>query len=540
MDKNSIAISHTFFPESSLLSQFLSYQVRLSEPTGFLAALGMNRVMVTNNSVVIGGYKKVENRAEFILYIVIDGLQYAENKRMTYTSTDKPPKTSYSQKIIFYVPITVRILNASQQNIITLEIRNSRNVHEWNSNLYFSSKELDQNLDIEKRQLTELVKKYLETAFAEISTQLTKKYGFREEKDWVTFYELDSPHPKFTNYKKQTDLIERELPSYKSGMNVKDARQRMQPALDYFTQLVSTLNKGDKQQRKLLKHTLINLFQLHFYLDDYENFKKYGDLYTRLEQDGEWKDNRLTIPEKMYKSMKACGATSLYFVRYLTEAKLQVETSSNSEKEEVKVTEKTEVKSATQEIDLSRLKLRPTDRVLNGVYIDKNHQSTTGYFVLSTGDDNLLIFDGGAPNANFVYLDSEGNPRRKPIEPKKVDSFNIDTRQFVVMDYKAPGSIGGKSACIMEVLADYPSIRLYKYYPSAGGLGFDEDYAFVFVKPDQSIISFTGKDMFWKKKARNYFAPCKSILDEIDNLKITSPNKNISIRWAEMFAKRSH
>ncbi len=181
------------------------------------------------------------------------------------------------------------------------------------------------------------------------------------------------------------------------------------------------------------------------------------------------------------------------------------------------------------------MKRNPTDRVLNGVYIDKNHKPSSGYFVIATGDDDALTFAGSFANTHFIYLDEQGSQRTKPLEPKKLDSFTIDKRQFVVMDYKTPGSMGGKSPSVMEVLADYPSIKLFKYYQDIGGIEFNSDYAFVFIKPDQSTISFTGKDMFWKKKARNYFASCKPIIDEIDKLKIVSPEKSISVKWAEIY-----
>ena len=197
-----------------------------------------------------------------------------------------------------------------------------QNPTEWNSAVYANGRDLDQKINDERNHaMKPLVNIYIETALRDLSIYLTKQYGFREEKDWVTFYKLDSPHPKFTNYKKQTDLIDKEFKSYKPGMNIQDARQRIQPAMDYFADQVSKLNKNDKQQYKLLKHTLINLFQFHFYLDDYDGFKKYGYMYSRLEEDSEWEDHRLLNLEKLHKSMKACGTTSLYYVRDLTDVK---------------------------------------------------------------------------------------------------------------------------------------------------------------------------------------------------------------------------
>ncbi|MBK9109054.1 MAG: hypothetical protein IPM92_11995 [Saprospiraceae bacterium] len=536
MDKNSTPISHTCFPESSALSPLKTYQPRISEPVGFLSAQGTNRIMLINNFIDIGGYKKLEADGEFIIDILLDGIQYTENRKITNSTADKAGKitNSYSYKVVFYIPITIRILDANQNTMTTFEIRNSKNLQDWTSSRYAHSRDLDEKINDERDQsIKPLVKKYIETALRDLSIHLTKQYGFREERDWVTFYELDSPHPKYTNYKKQIDLIEKEFKSYKSGMNVQDARQRIQPAMDYFADQISKLNKSDKQQYKLLKHTLINLFQLHFYLDDYEGFKKYGDLYSKLEDDSVWEDSRLLSLDKLHKSMKACGATSLYHMRDLTDIKPYATTFPTREKGSG-VQQPNEI-SSTQEVDLSRFKRNPTDRVLNGVYIDKTHKQTTGYFVIATGDDDALIFAGSLANTHFIYLDEQGSPGTKPLEPKRVDSFIIDSRQFVVMDYKASGTMGGKSPSIMEVLANYPSIKLFKYYPYIGGIEFNSDYAFVFVKPDQSTISFTGKDMFWKKKARNYFASCKPILDEIDKLKFVSPNMNISRSWAEMY-----
>jgi len=361
MDKNSMPISHTYFPESSALSPLKTYQPRISEPVGFLSAHGMNRLILINNFVNVGGYKKLETGGEFILDIIFDGLQYVENRKITNSTKDKAGKTtiSYSYKIVFYIPITIRILDANQKTMTTFEIRNSRNLQEWNSSIYANSGDLDQKMnDARNQAMKPLVSKYIETALRDLSIHLTKQYGFREEKDWVTFYELDSPHPKYTNYKKQIDLIEKEIKSYKSGMNVQDAHQRIQPAMDYFSDLVSKLNKNDKQQYKLLKHTLINLFQLLFYLDDYDGFKKYADLFSKLEDDLEWKDSRLLSLDKLHKSMKACGATSLYYVRDLTDIKPYSTTIPAREKGSA-VQQPNEI-SSTQEVDLSRFKRNPT------------------------------------------------------------------------------------------------------------------------------------------------------------------------------------
>lgn len=533
MDSKTMSISHTYFPTSTLLTPFKTYQVRISEPAGFLAKFGLNRVTVSESRVNIQGYQKIESGGEFIVDIIIDGLQNTENKRMTNASNDKSgkTKTSYYHRVVFYVPVTVRIVDANQKTIATQEIRNSKNLQEWNSNVYSSNSELDKRLDGEKQQLNKLVTTYLENAFADISNKLTKQYGYWEDKERVTFYELDSPHPMFETYKTQIDLMEKEFQSYKPGMNVIEARQNMKPALDFFTNLVSTLNKDDKQQKKLLKHTLINLFLLYFYLDDYNNFKKYGDAFTLLEEDEAWEDSKLINADDFYKSMKACGATSLYFLRDLSAAKPSALNPVLEEKQNIP---QEEIKANTQEIDLSRLKRNPTDRVLPGSHTDKNHQKIQGYFVITTEDDDGLKF-ASSPNVNFVYMDEQGTPRTKPITPKTIDSFNIGQRQFVVIDYKATGTLGGKSASLAEVLADHPQIKLFKYYPDSGGLTEAEDYAYVFMKPDKSTISFTGKDLFWKKKAREYFAGCQPILDEIEKMKLVSPTKNTSMNWIKFY-----
>lgn len=130
MDKNSMAIIHSYFPESPALSPFRSYEARISEPAGFLSAHGMNRVMLINNYVHISGYKKLEAHGEFILDIIFDGIQYTENRKITNSTTDKAGKitNSYSYKVVFYIPITIRILDADQITMTTFEIRNSKNL----------------------------------------------------------------------------------------------------------------------------------------------------------------------------------------------------------------------------------------------------------------------------------------------------------------------------------------------------------------------------------------------------------------------------
>lgn len=182
----------------SPLSTLKTHQARISEPAGFLSAHGMNRVMLINNFVDVGGYKKLDIGGEFILDIIFDGIQYMENRNITNSTKDMAGKTtnSYSYKIVFYIPITIRILDAQQNAMTTFEIRNSRNLQEWNSSVYANSTDLDRKINDEmNKAMKSLVSIYVESALRDLSIYLTKQYGFCEEKDCVTFYELDSPHP---------------------------------------------------------------------------------------------------------------------------------------------------------------------------------------------------------------------------------------------------------------------------------------------------------------------------------------------------------
>ena len=72
----------------------------------------------------------METDGEFILDIIFDGIQYTENRKITNSTTDKAGKTtnSYSSKVVFYLPITIRILGARQNTMVTFEIRNFKNL----------------------------------------------------------------------------------------------------------------------------------------------------------------------------------------------------------------------------------------------------------------------------------------------------------------------------------------------------------------------------------------------------------------------------
>src|SRR6185436_563502 len=89
MDRNSMSIKHSLFPSSSVLSPFKTYQARISEPVGFLTYYELNRLALIHNLVNIGGYQKAESNAEFILDIILNDLQYTENKTVTNTNKDK-------------------------------------------------------------------------------------------------------------------------------------------------------------------------------------------------------------------------------------------------------------------------------------------------------------------------------------------------------------------------------------------------------------------------------------------------------------------
>lgn len=538
MDRKSMAILHSVFPSSNALTGFKSYQARISEPAGFLAGHGLNRVMLIQNMINLGGYQKVEANGEFILDVILDGIQYNENRTITNSSTDKSGKitNSYQFKISFYIPVTIRILDNSQKIISTKEIRNARHLSEWNSNAYGNRRDLDNYMEGNRKQvISSLVAKYIESAFNEISISLTKEFGFHEELEWVGFYELDSKsHPEYDNYKKNIEIMEKEFKSYKPGMNVSEARARMSPTIDYFTSLIPKLNKEEKHQYKLLKHTLINLIWLNLYLDDFEGYKKYNEKLATIEDKDYWEGKEVRETEHMYKNMIACGYKSLYAVRELSHSE-GAKVISQPKEEEKPVAQ--EAKSSIQEIDLSRLKRNPTDRVVPGVYTGIDNSEVKGYYVIGPGDDDRFIFNGSLQNTFFVYMDEKGVAKTKPIQPKKLKSFSIDKHRFVMIEYKAPVMFASKAASIMEVLFEHPEFNLYKYYPEDGDSETADDYAYVFVKSsDQKSIAFSGNDMFWKKKAKEYFATCQSILDEIEKLKYVSPNKIIALSWAGLYA----
>lgn len=523
MDRKTISVNITRFPNSPKLLDYNTYVVHFSEPGGFFLLHNLNKDQIIDKNFNINGFHKAQIKGDFTLDVILNNASISQSTSSSTSTKDKNGKThtSYFYILKYAVPVSYRLLDKSGSIIHSQVIKDGKNVKEWKSDNYDSPKDLENKMKNDFNLiLNQQIAIYLNEAFIDLTKHVNENFGFGSHYVWVPTYELDSKkHPEYGAYKTSFDTIKLVLRALKPGCDIEGIRLLSANTIKYFEELVPKLSQEDKQQYKLLEATLTNLMYLHFYLDNYAKYNEYaGKLLSLIPEADKAKDRKEEL-DQIYKKMIDYKGNSLYYIRPINETPDEYVTASN-----IKIITVTKsdtappVTTITEEIfDYNQLKRNPTDIVYEGTVTDFNGKLVKGYFVLSTTNEVALLFDGPFQNINFVRREN-GKNLKADISPGKFITLTFNGRVFKSITYKDPNDLLSKtSASALEVMVDNPKVQMYRYCNKLFNSN-EIKTSWTFYKPDlKKPVTVQTKEMFWKKRAKEIFADCPAIMKEVED-----------------------
>lgn len=534
MDKKSIPINHTTFPEFGEFYGFKTYQVGISESPGFFKAHFLS-IYDYKNRVDVQGFKKTGDKGEFKIDIIVSPNTTLANETKTESYKSKDGKTNYNYYHVFnfYIPIVVRLLDPSGKELKSIPITGERDIKNWSSDKYSTSSEMNKHVNNKWDNIRNgLIKEYLDAAFVKINTSLTDKIGLGETKDWIVFYKLDSKnHPEFVEYDKNIKLVEACLKTMKRGKSLDSIKPLLTPTVQYFKKVADGQKLDDKHQFELKKYTVINLIQLNFFLNEFGAYKQHLKELESMDAKGYWDAARLDGNDLYLKRMNAIGATDIYMIRDLSNVEVVI----NNEQSEK--TESNRKDSINRDgFDIEKLKKNPTDRVVSGKLTTAEDKELDGYFVIGTNSNDDLRFEGIYANVRFAYFE-KGEPYKQSLTPKKVKSMNFENLSFVVKDFKE-SALGAKTeATFMLPLEENSQISLYRVFTEVSSSEDIGKTNLMIVKPGlEKTINISTSDLIWKKKLKPVFESCPKIMQELDKKSsLIFPGENQIKEWVISF-----
>jgi len=115
----------------------------------------------------------------------------------------------------------------------------------------------------------QLTRESIETAIADLNSNLTYNYGFVEVKATDILWILSSKnHPEYEAHRRAYVAFKQALGHLASDGPLEEVRNEMKPVIEYFTSVKKKYNSGDKNDRKMIYASCYNLSKIYYYLDD--------------------------------------------------------------------------------------------------------------------------------------------------------------------------------------------------------------------------------------------------------------------------------
>jgi hypothetical protein len=520
IDKITIPIRYTQFPNSSSLFQYKTYISRISEPLGLLETYGIQKGYLINKFLVFDGYQRVNTNYDFQVDVVLGDILIIENRLLTQTKKRSDGRISNTYQYIykFNIPVALRILDKRGIIIYQNEVRKMNHIQEWNSDVYNAISDVDKFVKNRWKEIVNLqVTNFINSAIADIQAIFNKEFGLSETKDFFTFYKLDSEkHPEYNEFKIAFDKIKTAFERCHQGMNVAQLKAQVAPCIAYWKSLEAKLVKEDKQQFKLKKACIQNLMFTCFFSNDFESYGIYGNHLEALEPKSWSNDPRKRELQSVLDRMQSIQIGSLYYKRELPSNEYYTSQAVTNQSAKYEVIDSSTILKSD---DISKIKKSPTDQVIKGNLLSVDDKSFEGYFLITTPNLEKLVFNGPVRNTYFMYAENN-NYLTKDLNAKSIKTFMIDQRRFVSILHKSNEVLSKLQPEIAEVLYENENYNLYQYYPSNGDLQTSTMYEYFIVNNKTNEEAVLGKvEYFWKRRLKNFFELCQKSSEVIEKIK---------------------
>jgi len=252
----------------------------------------------------VDGYQLVESNPTVAIEVYFDSfvLTGAELKERVEESKDKEGKVT-SRRYYYAMVVTYRTegnysirgpmaedakknkeekpasTNRFLQKLDALDntsnktVRNSASINSTYTTREFSNSSEAREFyrDNQRSIKDEITNQWINNTINNINSQLSRKYGFNEQRTNDFLWILDSKsHPEYPIQQDAIKAIKVMMPTMSGEKSIKGLAEGLEPVMSYFQELKTKYASDDKRDRKMRYSAFYNLAKLYYYLDQPE------------------------------------------------------------------------------------------------------------------------------------------------------------------------------------------------------------------------------------------------------------------------------
>ncbi|MCQ2974881.1 MAG: hypothetical protein MJ211_08725 [Bacteroidales bacterium] len=192
----------------------------------------------------------------------------------------------YAGKLIYHIPYKGS-LNSNLDQCVVGDANKKEYISDKESKSYNDAKEyISNNKDIIKDKL---IVSEVNNIISTINTTLANKYAYYEINENIRLEFLDSKKSEhYADQQKAIIQLKEIISKCNASCDIKTVASQIQPYIDQFKSIESSLDASDKKQKKTKVALIENLANLYFLIEDFDTSKQYCETLLKdyEEKDG--------------------------------------------------------------------------------------------------------------------------------------------------------------------------------------------------------------------------------------------------------------
>jgi len=493
-------LSYRQMPTELLPSNYQYYSTSIAIDPAFGRQMSVTESEL-NNSIDIGGFKKINNGGNFFIEIIYDLPLNNPASAPILNRESKSKKDDGTQVVTKYfwwqhdlaMPIALRVTDMNNEVIIDQIIRSPEEITEVKgkeSTAYANA--LKGKKSSSRGQISSAYRAAILDGVQRANNLINNRYGFPIRKADPGLGVLAAKkHPEFAEWQTNMEAAKTAFSKLGGDKNSDQFRTEIQPIMSFWEAGYKANDKTNKKQRKLWYQSASNLMKSYYWMEDYENASKYANEIAGQKFKTQTGKGMLKRIEETKQSMANINASTRYFPIEIGEPSEEI----------LNISYMGERQSKIDAYKDRAMGVNEGTREYNGSITTTQGQEFPVTFVVDYSRSLWLNFEA-AGNVKF-FREGETSVKREYLDVTKIKAFTFDNRVFKLMEFKPASAVKISlkktiPAQYLEVIYEAEQIAVYHFYPS-------------------DLISMGGlKYLVLKKGLAQLFEDCSTLVKSIE------------------------
>lgn len=502
-DKEHFTFEYNRMPNQVLPADVENYEARVVANSSQLMAAGISRPELENTYASLHGFTRVAEGGD--LQVV---LRFSEFEIRGHGLKDRPTSLKDKTPVYYYeyqYSFTGEMELKQGPNILF-----SRKLPGITDKTGFESPSFETikkaatwKRNEEGHRIEEEIAKKVEEYGADLYNDMNRQYGYLPRKERMELkYPDPKRHPEYSDFQQQVYQLSGLLSSVRADELIPErVWDGVIPIMDSWKQVADKLNFGRKDQANLKAAYVLNLMNAHYVLDDFENARLYANMLLAGGEEKSSAKSMLKSIDNAVKEMSKLDRTS----RHIEYAGRELSNELFEQQSEMIEEESRKIK----------MNLHDDATEHKGLIRRLNGKEVMGTFVMDLSRYRDVVFFKGT---NLRLYEEDGDEIREvPFYPSRLEYFEIDSRQFVVIRPKFAVSTGGTATfTVIEKIYAGEYMTLYAIHPKEPGSQLTLTGTYMVKKVDGDFEDLSGiKYLNFKKAFAKFVSDCPDLAQEV-------------------------